>query len=103
MAGAGRDEMRAWGTDRDACTLRKRLRRGFCVSCVCLGIPGIDHVPLGNEEWNPWEADERSEQVAAQQRYENILKLVQNARSQLEQTMLRVQIWGKAAIGEQIQ
>lgn len=70
---------------------------------MCLGIPGIDHVPLGNEEWNPWEADERSEQVAAQQRYENILKLVQNARSQLEQTRLRVQIWGKAAIGEQIQ
>ncbi|XP_072718868.1 ribitol-5-phosphate xylosyltransferase 1 isoform X1 [Ciconia boyciana] len=58
-----------------------------------------DHVALGNEEWNPWEADEKNELVASQQRYEANLKMIKNARSHLEQTSLRVQIWGKAAIG----
>ncbi|XP_075284284.1 ribitol-5-phosphate xylosyltransferase 1 isoform X1 [Opisthocomus hoazin] len=58
-----------------------------------------DHVALGNEEWNPWEGDERNELVASQQRYEANLKMIKNARSHLEQTSLRVQIWGKAAIG----
>ncbi|NWZ21145.1 RXLT1 xylosyltransferase, partial [Asarcornis scutulata] len=58
-----------------------------------------DHVSLGNEEWNPWEADEKNEQIASQQRYENNVKMIKNARSHLEQTSLRVQIWGKAAIG----
>ncbi|OXB67473.1 hypothetical protein ASZ78_006804 [Callipepla squamata] len=62
------------------------------------GPRGIDHASLGNEEWNPWEADEKSEQVAAQQRYENVLKLIRNARARVEQTRLRVHIWGKAAI-----
>ncbi|PKU48521.1 transmembrane protein 5 isoform x1 [Limosa lapponica baueri] len=58
-----------------------------------------DHVAVGNEEWNPWEGDEKSELVASQQRYEANLKMIKNARSHLEQTSLRVQIWGKAAIG----
>lgn len=62
----------------------------------------IDHVSLGNEEWNPWEADEKNEQIASQQRYENNVKMIKNARSHLEQTSLRVQIWGKAAIGKQM-
>jgi len=57
---------------------------------------------LGNEEWNPWEGDERNELVASQQRYEANLKMIKNARSHLEQTSLRVQIWGKAAIGKQM-
>uniref|UniRef100_A0A8B9NJG8 Uncharacterized protein n=1 Tax=Accipiter nisus TaxID=211598 RepID=A0A8B9NJG8_9AVES len=54
-------------------------------------------------EWNPWEGDEKNELLASQQRYEANLKMIQNARSRLEQTSLRVQIWGKAAIGKQIQ
>ncbi|KAM6146157.1 ribitol-5-phosphate xylosyltransferase 1 isoform 2-T2 [Phoenicopterus ruber ruber] len=58
-----------------------------------------DHVSLGDEEWNPWEGDEKNELVASQQRYEANLKMIKNARSHLEQTSLRVQIWGKAAIG----
>ncbi|NXV42099.1 RXLT1 xylosyltransferase, partial [Uria aalge] len=58
-----------------------------------------DHVAVGNEEWNPWEGEEKSELVASQQRYEANLKMIKNARSHLEQTSLRVQIWGKAAIG----
>ncbi|NXW43332.1 RXLT1 xylosyltransferase, partial [Nyctiprogne leucopyga] len=59
----------------------------------------LDHVSLGNEEWNPWEGDEKNELVASQQRYEANLKMIKNARSHLEQPNLRVQIWGKAAIG----
>ncbi|XP_025946378.1 ribitol-5-phosphate xylosyltransferase 1 [Apteryx rowi] len=58
-----------------------------------------EHVSLGNEEWNPWEADEKNEQAASQQRYETNLKVIKNVRSHLEQTSLRVQIWGKAAVG----
>ncbi|NXY85326.1 RXLT1 xylosyltransferase, partial [Alcedo cyanopectus] len=58
-----------------------------------------DHVVLGNEEWNPWEEDEKKELVASQQRYKANLNMIKNARSRLEQTHLRVQIWGKAAIG----
>ncbi|XP_064557923.1 ribitol-5-phosphate xylosyltransferase 1 isoform X2 [Zonotrichia leucophrys gambelii] len=58
-----------------------------------------DHVALGNEEWNPWDADEKNELAASQQRYEANLKKIKYARSHLEQTSLRVQIWGKAAIG----
>ncbi|KAM4901117.1 ribitol-5-phosphate xylosyltransferase 1 [Sylvia borin] len=58
-----------------------------------------DHVALGNEEWNPWDAEEKNELAAAQQRYEANLKMIKYARSHLEQTSLRVQIWGKAAIG----
>lgn len=61
----------------------------------------LDHVALGNEEWNPWEGDEKNELVASQQRYESNLKMIKNARSHLEQMSLRVQIWGKAAIGKQ--
>ncbi|RMC10006.1 hypothetical protein DUI87_12799 [Hirundo rustica rustica] len=58
-----------------------------------------DHVALGNEEWNPWGADEKNELAASQQRYETNIKMIKYARSHLEQTSLRVQIWGKAAIG----
>ncbi|TRZ19002.1 hypothetical protein HGM15179_008134 [Zosterops borbonicus] len=58
-----------------------------------------DHVALGNEEWNPWDADEKNELAASQQRYEANLKMIKYARSHVEQTSLRVQIWGKAAIG----
>ncbi|KAM9293776.1 ribitol-5-phosphate xylosyltransferase 1 isoform 2-T2 [Morus bassanus] len=61
--------------------------------------PPRDRVAVGNEEWNPWEGDERNELVASQQRYEANLKAIKNARSHLEQTSLRVQVWGKAAIG----
>ncbi|NXG44272.1 RXLT1 xylosyltransferase, partial [Psilopogon haemacephalus] len=63
-------------------------------------LPGfLDSVALGNEEWNPWEGDEKNELVASQQRYEASLQIIKNARSHLEQTSLTVQIWGKAAIG----
>ncbi|KAG6925414.1 ribitol-5-phosphate xylosyltransferase 1, partial [Chelydra serpentina] len=54
---------------------------------------------LGNEEWNPWEGDEKNEQIASQQRYETNLQMLKNRKSQQEQTDLKVQIWGKAAIG----
>ncbi|XP_017677683.1 PREDICTED: transmembrane protein 5 isoform X1 [Lepidothrix coronata] len=65
----------------------RRGQRGF-----------TNHVALGNE-WNPWEEDEKNELAASQQRYEANLKMIKYARSRLEQTSLRVQIWGKAAIG----
>ncbi|NWX16628.1 RXLT1 xylosyltransferase, partial [Aegotheles bennettii] len=58
-----------------------------------------ERAALGNEEWNPWEGDEKSEQAASRRRYEANLEMIKNARSHLEQTRLRVQIWGKAAIG----
>ncbi|XP_043349979.1 ribitol-5-phosphate xylosyltransferase 1 isoform X4 [Dermochelys coriacea] len=58
-----------------------------------------EHSSLGNEEWNPWEGDEKNEQIASQQRYETNLQMLKNMKSQQEQTDLKVQIWGKAAIG----
>ncbi|XP_043349973.1 ribitol-5-phosphate xylosyltransferase 1 isoform X3 [Dermochelys coriacea] len=57
-----------------------------------------EHSSLGNEEWNPWEGDEKNEQIASQQRYETNLQMLKNMKSQQEQTDLKVQIWGKAAI-----
>ncbi|XP_037743418.1 ribitol-5-phosphate xylosyltransferase 1 isoform X2 [Chelonia mydas] len=60
---------------------------------------GRERSSLGNEEWNPWEGDEKNEQIASQQRYETNLQILKNMKSQQEQTDLKVQIWGKAAIG----
>ncbi|CAM5084912.1 unnamed protein product [Eretmochelys imbricata] len=60
---------------------------------------GRERSSLGNEEWNPWEGDEKNEQIASQQRYETNLQMLKNMKSQQEQTDLKVQIWGKAAIG----
>ncbi|KYO47700.1 transmembrane protein 5 isoform A [Alligator mississippiensis] len=57
------------------------------------------HSSLGSEEWNPWEGDEKNEQIASRQRYETNLQLLKNIKSQQEPTALRVQIWGKAAVG----
>ncbi|XP_014451331.2 ribitol-5-phosphate xylosyltransferase 1 [Alligator mississippiensis] len=60
---------------------------------------GREHSSLGSEEWNPWEGDEKNEQIASRQRYETNLQLLKNIKSQQEPTALRVQIWGKAAVG----
>lgn len=65
---------------------------------VCL--LNTERSSLGNEEWNPWEGDEKNEQIASQQRYETNLQILKNMKSQQEQTDLKVQIWGKAAIGK---
>uniref|UniRef100_A0A674JL20 Ribitol xylosyltransferase 1 n=1 Tax=Terrapene triunguis TaxID=2587831 RepID=A0A674JL20_9SAUR len=63
---------------------------------------GPERSSLGNEEWNPWEGDEKNEQIASQQRYETNLQMLKNMKSQQEQTDLKVQIWGKAAIGKHL-
>uniref|UniRef100_A0A8C0H9X4 Uncharacterized protein n=1 Tax=Chelonoidis abingdonii TaxID=106734 RepID=A0A8C0H9X4_CHEAB len=60
---------------------------------------GRERSSLGNEEWNPWEGDEKNEQIVSQQRYETNIQMLKNMKSQQEQTDLKVQIWGKAAIG----
>ncbi|XP_030404711.1 ribitol-5-phosphate xylosyltransferase 1 isoform X2 [Gopherus evgoodei] len=60
---------------------------------------GRERSSLGNEEWNPWEGDEKNEQIVSQQRYETNLQMLKNMKSQQKQTDLKVQIWGKAAIG----
>ncbi|KAH1185751.1 hypothetical protein KIL84_018500 [Mauremys mutica] len=60
---------------------------------------GRERSSLGNEEWNPWEGDEKNEQIVSQQRYETNLQMLKNMKSQQEQANLKVQIWGKAAIG----
>ncbi|XP_053108087.1 ribitol-5-phosphate xylosyltransferase 1 [Hemicordylus capensis] len=57
---------------------------------------GREHAVLGPEEWNPWESDERNN---LQHKSENSLQLLKDMKLQHEQTDLRVQIWGKAAIG----
>ncbi|KAH0616641.1 hypothetical protein JD844_027915 [Phrynosoma platyrhinos] len=48
------------------------------------------------EEWNPWEVDEKND---LQQKSENNHHLLKKMEGQEEQTDLKVQIWGKAAIG----
>uniref|UniRef100_A0A6J0T305 Ribitol-5-phosphate xylosyltransferase 1 n=1 Tax=Pogona vitticeps TaxID=103695 RepID=A0A6J0T305_9SAUR len=54
------------------------------------------HTVLGVEEWNPWEVDEKT---YLQQRSESSLRLLEKMKMQEEQIDLKVQIWGKAAIG----
>ncbi|KAM4747657.1 ribitol-5-phosphate xylosyltransferase 1 [Rhinophrynus dorsalis] len=56
-------------------------------------------VYVGNEEWNPWEEDEKIEKNFLLKRLENNRKSLLNRASQDEPTELRIQIWGKAAIG----
>ncbi|XP_042325968.1 ribitol-5-phosphate xylosyltransferase 1 [Sceloporus undulatus] len=59
--------------------------------------PGrAEHAALGAEEWNPWEVDEKND---LQQKSANNHHLLKKTEGQKEQTDLRVQIWGKAAIG----
>ncbi|XP_062990013.1 ribitol-5-phosphate xylosyltransferase 1 [Elgaria multicarinata webbii] len=55
-----------------------------------------EHAALRAEEWNPWEVDEKND---LQQKSASSLQLLKNMKLQQEQTDLRVQIWGKAAIG----
>uniref|UniRef100_A0A8D0DRR6 Ribitol xylosyltransferase 1 n=1 Tax=Salvator merianae TaxID=96440 RepID=A0A8D0DRR6_SALMN len=52
---------------------------------------GRDYVGLGPEEWNPWEVDEKKSATT--------IPLLKKVKLQQEQVALRVQIWGKAAIG----
>ncbi|KAL8222425.1 UNVERIFIED_CONTAM: Ribitol-5-phosphate xylosyltransferase 1 [Gekko kuhli] len=54
------------------------------------------HFVLEAEDWNPWEADEKN---SLQQNSANSLQLLKEKKPQQEQTDLRIQIWGKAAIG----
>ncbi|XP_038621236.1 ribitol-5-phosphate xylosyltransferase 1 [Tachyglossus aculeatus] len=61
--------------------------------------PDPDHGSLTSDEWNPWEGDEKLEQIASQHRYESNLQRLKNQKFQDEPADLRVQIWGKAAIG----
>ncbi|XP_053318014.1 ribitol-5-phosphate xylosyltransferase 1 isoform X1 [Spea bombifrons] len=53
----------------------------------------------GNEEWNPWEDEGKSDKDVFQKKQENKLKQILNRASQREPADLSVQIWGKAAIG----
>ncbi|XP_048357147.1 ribitol-5-phosphate xylosyltransferase 1 [Sphaerodactylus townsendi] len=57
---------------------------------------GREHFTSEVEEWNPWEVDEKN---SLQQNSANSLQLLKEKKQQQEQTNLRVQIWGKAAIG----
>ncbi|XP_074082328.1 ribitol-5-phosphate xylosyltransferase 1 [Macrotis lagotis] len=54
---------------------------------------------LTNEEWNPWEADEKFEQLALQHKYETNRQVFKQKNSQKEIIDFKVQIWSKAAIG----
>ncbi|XP_044533448.1 ribitol-5-phosphate xylosyltransferase 1 [Gracilinanus agilis] len=54
---------------------------------------------LNNEEWNPWEAEEKNEQLDPQRRYETSLQMLKKKIFQKRKIDLKVQIWGKAAIG----
>ncbi|XP_060633518.2 ribitol-5-phosphate xylosyltransferase 1 [Anolis sagrei] len=55
-----------------------------------------DHAALRTDEWNPWEVDEKND---LQQKSATNFHLLKKMGGQEEQTDLRVQIWGKAAIG----
>ncbi|XP_054844939.1 ribitol-5-phosphate xylosyltransferase 1 [Eublepharis macularius] len=57
---------------------------------------GREHFTLEMEEWNPWEVDEQN---SLQQNSASSLQLLKEKKLPQEQTDLRVQIWGKAAIG----
>ncbi|XP_073507771.1 ribitol-5-phosphate xylosyltransferase 1 isoform X3 [Phyllobates terribilis] len=54
---------------------------------------------FGNEQWNPWEEDEKGHKGSRLQKVENNWKDLFNQNSHQEQAELQVQIWGKAAIG----
>lgn len=71
-----------------------------CLRCsLSLCLLHLGHAVLGAEEWNPWEVDEKTYLL---QRSENSLQLLEKINTQEEHINLRVQIWGKAAIGKHV-
>ncbi|NXA33679.1 RXLT1 xylosyltransferase, partial [Eudromia elegans] len=62
-------------------------------------VPAAEHVAAGGEDWNPWEAEERDEQAAARRRHEALRLRLRNAAPGAAPERLRVQVWGKAAVG----
>jgi len=53
----------------------------------------------GEEEWNPWEEDERAHSLVLQKR-RNAFRSYQNHVAKIRPKTYKVQIWGKAAIGK---
>ncbi|XP_036614331.1 ribitol-5-phosphate xylosyltransferase 1 [Trichosurus vulpecula] len=83
---------------RGAAASPRGLRDGAATGKGRRGVRG-EPSSLTNEEWNPWEADEKIEQLALQHKYESNLQLFKKKKSQKGKIDLKVQIWGKAAIG----
>ncbi|KAG9490382.1 hypothetical protein GDO78_005972 [Eleutherodactylus coqui] len=63
------------------------------------GGGGRGSLYFGNEQWNPWEEEEKGHKGSHLQRAKSNWKDRLNQNSYQEQAQLQVQIWGKAAIG----
>ncbi|XP_053478755.1 ribitol-5-phosphate xylosyltransferase 1 [Ictalurus furcatus] len=53
----------------------------------------------GEEEWNPWEEDERADSISVVQKRREAYKSYQERVAKSRPKRYKVQIWGKAAIG----
>ncbi|XP_077049678.1 ribitol-5-phosphate xylosyltransferase 1 [Siphateles boraxobius] len=58
----------------------------------------LDNGKAGEEEWNPWEEDERAHSLVLQKR-RNAFRSYQDHVAKIRPKTYKVQIWGKAAIG----
>lgn len=58
-----------------------------------------DNGKAGEEEWNPWEEDERAHSLVLQKRG-NAFRSYQDHLAKIRPETYKVQIWGKAAIGK---
>lgn len=60
-----------------------------------------DNGKAGEEEWNPWEEDDRARNIVAQKN-RDAFKSYQDRIAKNRPKGYKVQIWGKAAIGKLI-
>lgn len=59
----------------------------------------VDNGKAGEEEWNPWEEDEREQSILVQKN-RDAFRSYQDRMAKNKPKRYKVQIWGKAAIGE---
>ncbi|XP_056622333.1 ribitol-5-phosphate xylosyltransferase 1 [Triplophysa dalaica] len=62
------------------------------------GSATLDNGKAGEEEWNPWEEDEREQSIVVQKN-RDAFKSYQDRMAKNMPKRYKVQIWGKAAIG----
>lgn len=59
----------------------------------------VEQVRAAEEEWNPWEEDERADSISVLQKRREAFRSYQERIAKSRPKRYKVQIWGKAAIG----
>lgn len=60
----------------------------------------VDQFRAGEEEWNPWEEDERADSISVLQKRREAYRSYQERFAKSRPKRYKVHIWGKAAIGK---